>query len=139
MVGHTHEDIDSKFGTLWKHIRSKSVLSPQQYKTNIVKALSTKTHRCEVKDVLVVPDYKAVLDQHIDSSFSPWTKMDKTQLQWTFTAVTPDEYFKHGVQIFYRAFASDRVCCIIEDKNKPCGVYAKECDVFDYPMKVSLH
>ena len=29
-VGHTHEDIDSKFGTLWKRIRNKFVYSPQQ-------------------------------------------------------------------------------------------------------------
>jgi hypothetical protein len=31
-VGHTHEDIDAKFGELWKKIRNCSVVTPQQYK-----------------------------------------------------------------------------------------------------------
>ena len=61
--------------------------------------------------------------------------MEKTQLQWTFEAVTPDEYFVNGVRVFYRAYAADKVVQIIEDSSKRCGVYAKNCDVFDYPMR----
>jgi hypothetical protein len=47
-VGHTHEDIDSKFAKIWKAIRNQHVLTPQQYKTAINKALENKRLFCEV-------------------------------------------------------------------------------------------
>jgi len=135
MVGHTHEDIDSKFGILWKRIRSRFVLTPQQYQTEIEKALSSEKQKCAVVDVFAVPDFKTLLDKHVDPKLNAQTKLEKTQLQWTFEAVTPDEYFANGVRVFYRAFAAEEVVQIIEDPSKPCGVEAKKCDVFDYPMK----
>ena len=49
--------------------------------------------------------------------------------------MTPDVYFVNGVRVFYRAYAADHVVEIIEDSTKQCGVYAKNCDVFDYPMR----
>lgn len=134
-AGHTHEDIDSKFGTLWKSIRNKNVLTPQQYKLRIEKALSTKLHKCKVIDVFAVPDFKTLLDGHVDPMLNACTKMEKTQHQWTFEAVTPDENFVNGVRVFYRAYAADKVVEIIEDSSKQCGIDAKECDVFDFPMK----
>ena len=39
MVGHTHEDIDSKFGILWRKIRSKFISTPQQYEKKIIKVV----------------------------------------------------------------------------------------------------
>jgi hypothetical protein len=135
MVGHTHEDIDSKFGTLWKKIRSRFVLTPQQYEAQIIKALSTNKHACKVVDLLAIPDYKKLLDAHIDPEFSACTKMEKTQLQWTFEAVTPDDFFPHGVRVFHRAFSSDNVVQILEDPSKTCKVYAKASDVFDFPIR----
>ena len=35
-VGHTHEDIDSKFGTLWRFIRSKHVYTSLEYESHLV-------------------------------------------------------------------------------------------------------
>jgi hypothetical protein len=134
-VGHTHEDIDSKFGNLWKGIRNKFVYTPQQYTKKIKTLLSTAKHECKVVDVFAIPDFKSLLDEHVDKVFSAQTKMEKTQLQWSFEAVTPDEYFVNGVKVFYRAYAADEVCQIIEDSSAKCGVYAKVCDVFDYPMR----
>jgi hypothetical protein len=134
-VGHTHEDIDSKFGILWKKIRNKFIYTPQQYAERIEKYLSTKKHKCKVVDIFAIPDFKTLLDGHMDKAFSAQSKMEKTQLQWTFEAVTPDEYFVNGVRVFYRAYAADTVCQIIEDRSARCGVYAKTCDVFDYPMR----
>jgi len=135
MVGHTHEDIDSKFGILWKAIRSRFVHTPQQYQSEIEKALSSKKQACKVVDVFAVPDFKTLLDKHIDPTFNAQTKMEKTQLQWTFEAVTPDEYFVNGVRMFYRAYAAEEVVQIIEDPSKQCGIDAKKCDIFDYPQK----
>ena len=56
LVGHTHEDIDSKFGVLWKHIRSKHVHSPQEYKIHIEAALSLPNLDCRVVDIIAIPD-----------------------------------------------------------------------------------
>jgi hypothetical protein len=35
IVGHTHEDIDAVFGRVWKGIRNKHVLTPQDYVSNL--------------------------------------------------------------------------------------------------------
>ena len=36
IVGHTHEDIDAKFGIVCTYIRNKSMLTPQQYKAALI-------------------------------------------------------------------------------------------------------
>ena len=38
-VGHTHEDIDAMFGTIWTRLRSKTMLSPDEFKTEVMLAL----------------------------------------------------------------------------------------------------
>ena len=60
-VGHTHEDIDAKFGVLWVHFRLKPVLSPQQYEKEIKAAFNEGTNKLEVNvvDIFCVPDYKS--------------------------------------------------------------------------------
>lgn len=40
--GHTHEDIDSKFGILWKRIRARYIYTPQAYESRIVSSLTPK-------------------------------------------------------------------------------------------------
>jgi hypothetical protein len=135
MVGHTHEDIDARFGTLWKHIRNKFVYTPQEYARCIIRALSTKKHACTVVDFIAIPDYKSHLDKLVDPEFKPFCKEEKTSLQWTFEAVTPDEHFPHGVRVLHRAYSADEVVEILEDSSKPCGMHAKLVEVFDFPMK----
>lgn len=135
--GHTHEDIDSRFGNLWKKIRNKYVYTPQEYQKYIVSALSTKKHQCKVEDLIAIPDYKSLLDNYIDPAFVACTKTDKTQLQWSFEAVTPSAYFPQGVRVQYRAYAADEVIEVVEDCNQFCGVYAKATDIFWFPMKNS--
>ena len=139
MKGHTHEDIDSKYGILWKKIRNRFVYTPQEYKSQIISALSTKKHACDVVDLFAIPDYKALLDPCVDPALMACTKKEKTQLQWIFDAVTPDNvYFKNGVRVLYRAYSEDEVVEIIEDPKRFCGVYAKAVDVFAYPQRDPL-
>ena len=69
LVGHTHEDIDSKFGVLWKYIRKKHVHTPQEYKTHTEYALSLPNLPCKVVDMFAIPDYKTLLDKYIDPDF----------------------------------------------------------------------
>ena len=62
-VGHTHEDIDAKFGVLWVHFRSIPVLSPQQYAKEIKAAFNEGKNKIDVNvvDIFCVPEYKAFL------------------------------------------------------------------------------
>ena len=72
LVGHTHADIDAKFGTIWTKIRNQHVLTPQRYASLIASALESKANYYEVsvKDIFVIPDYKTLLEPHIDKHFS---------------------------------------------------------------------
>ncbi len=71
----------------------------------------------------------------LDKKIVPHVKEQKTQHVWTFEAVTPNEYFVHGVRCMYRAYSQDEVVQIIEDPTKEHGVFAKVTDVFDFPRK----
>jgi hypothetical protein len=42
-VGHTHEDIDALFGTIWSHLRSKTILSPDEFRTLVARAFEAPT------------------------------------------------------------------------------------------------
>ena len=68
-VGHTREDIGSKFGVLWRHIRERHINTPQEYKAHIEHSLSKPNMKCEVEDIHAIPNYKALLDKHIDPKF----------------------------------------------------------------------
>ena len=39
-VGHTHEDIDAMFGVLWRHMQSKTIITPQQWETAAYKCFN---------------------------------------------------------------------------------------------------
>ena len=41
-VGHTHEDVDSRFGTLWKASRGSHLLTPNDYSKLLRKAFARK-------------------------------------------------------------------------------------------------
>jgi hypothetical protein len=65
-VGHTHEDIDSKFAVIWMRLRKSYVLTPMKYKDAIEDCLSTTKIKCTVHDIFVVPDYANYLKPYID-------------------------------------------------------------------------
>lgn len=56
-VGHTHEDIDSKFAFIWKRVRNNFVLTPSAYKRAVEQSLSTERIKCEMVDIFSVPNY----------------------------------------------------------------------------------
>jgi hypothetical protein len=67
-VGHTHEDIDGRFGKIWTSLRTLSILTPQQYKLALLKVFKESRLPVEVIDVFSVPDYKSFFDNCIDPS-----------------------------------------------------------------------
>ena len=58
-VGHTHEDIDGRFGVIWLSMRCCHVLSPQEYE-QVIKGAFGKSVPVKVKDIWVVPDYRCL-------------------------------------------------------------------------------
>ena len=71
-VGHTHEDIDARFGKLWTYFRSTAITTPQEYKTAIEKVFQPGT--CKVVDIHAVPDYKGWLKDCLDPKLKHYGK-----------------------------------------------------------------
>ena len=110
-VGHTHEDIDSKFGKLWDIFRQKSADSPQMYRQLIERQLKNKITRFLVEDVLIIPDYEAYLTQNkhecFDGLFGHYAKEEKSQLQFKFQRVPCSIKHPLGCQVTFRSHSSD--------------------------------
>ncbi len=111
MVGHTHEDIDSKFAKIWGKIRRAYVLTNSAWKVAIESILGKEHMPCEVHDIFAIPDYTSYLAPHI-SRLSHYAKKEWTQLQFFFDATEKSEHFPCGVRTRYRAFSQDKVWLI---------------------------
>jgi hypothetical protein len=74
-VGHTHEDIDGKFGRIWRFMRNRSAYTPQQYAELLQKCFETKSGYIdgkigfEIFDIFMLPNYREFLLPFIDSKF----------------------------------------------------------------------
>lgn len=70
-VGHTHEDIDARFGTLWKATRNLYILDPDEYKFMMIKAMSKRKHteHFRVIDLYAIPNYVDIMIPVIDPKF----------------------------------------------------------------------
>ena len=159
-VGHTHEDIDSKFGKIWTALRSKNILTPQDYEAELRKVFESGSLKFDVKDVFLTPDYASWLEPHIDSKLSRWTKELFTQLQWSFTPTERSEHFPTGVKVMYvihpmicvihvgtdnryRAYSSDVVIEILKSNpphesscSQALGLKASQVAVQWYPVNI---
>ena len=85
LVGHTHEDIDARFGVLWLFFRLRDVLTPQDYKMFVEAAFGPATAG-QMHDVWVVPDYSSIVTPEMDKKFSKYCREGWTQHQfkWVF-------------------------------------------------------
>jgi hypothetical protein len=120
-TGHTHEDIDSCFAVIWSCFRSEPCETLALYKSRIEETFSATSLKAKMEDVYVIPDYKILLQNCIDTRLSNLHKEGQTQHQWRFEAVELSTYFPLGVKTMYRAYCSDRV---VEFHAKP----ASKCD-----------
>ena len=118
-VGHTHEDIDARFGTIWDHVRLLTINTPNDYKEQLRASFpQSDDDHCNVVDIFWVPDYKSFFRPSIDPKLKYYSKLDETKLQWRFEK-TNEPRFPLGVKTTYRAFAQDSVILIYERCDIP--------------------
>ena len=113
-VGHTHEDIDACFGVIATWYGRHIVHTPQEYAEAIESAFGAESSKlkCKVVDVFVVPNYQEFFSSSIDQHFGRTHKLEWTQHQYRFEAVTVSDYFPNGVKFTYRKYSCDKVVLI---------------------------
>ena len=75
-VGHTHEDIDGRFGILSMHIREEHIQTPQKF---FAETLDDFLNDCGITYVAAIFDYKSFYDPLVDPLLSI-LKKEHTQL-----------------------------------------------------------
>ena len=79
-VGHTHEDIDSRFGKIWTYMRNRHVYTFDAF-IEIIKRAFSKSPQYTVVPVFAVYDYKEFYDRFIDEHLKDkYSRLDSTQL-----------------------------------------------------------
>ena len=136
ITGHTHEDIDSKFGILWQKTRGMHICTHKQYKNVIRRAfIGGSTPPVEVFDLLAIPDYAGYILPHM-GKFERYAKGEWTQLQFTFTAVPVDAInYPLGVKVQYRAYCEKAVVLIQQSSLHESGLIPVNVDVVTYPIE----
>jgi len=86
-TGHTHEDIDGVFAVLWKALRSKCVLTLDEYVDFVKDCFRAKNYKIEVKTLMAIPDYKKLIETGIDKKLSNLHHLLETQHQWRFEVI----------------------------------------------------
>ena len=69
LKGHTHEDIDAKFGTIWTHIWSQQCLTPNEYVRELQNSFASSPVPLTIVDNMVVPDYTKYIKSGLDPRF----------------------------------------------------------------------
>jgi hypothetical protein len=79
-VGHTHEDIDSRFGKLWVYMRDKHIYTFDEF-SDVIKNAFGDSGNVFVQPIFAILDYKSYYDKFIDKHLvDKYSRMDSTQL-----------------------------------------------------------
>ena len=116
-VGHTHEDIDGRFGKIWQHCRLQTIFTPEEYKQKL-QASFPEDKDLQPEYIFAVPNYDLFFEDFIDKKLVGYTKKYDTKLQWKFSKAGAPE-FPLGVKSIYRAFCADNVLLIVDKKFIP--------------------
>ena len=138
-VGHTHEDIDSKFALIWKAARAKHIATMQAYKDIITTALSSQQMPCDVIDLYAIPDYASLIEPCMDQNFGRYAKLELTVLQFSFEATPICADFPTGVKAMYRHYSADNVVEIVEDSKVELGFAQQHSRVDWFPKATDAH
>ena len=78
-VGHTHEDIDGRFGVIWNHCRLDCIYTPQEYRDKL-KSAFPKDSSIDPKFLFCVPNYAEFFEPFIDKNLAGHAKKEKAKL-----------------------------------------------------------
>lgn len=120
LTGHTHEDIDACFGTLWSTFKSHPVWTMDNWADSVEERFGETDLKANVKDVWVIPDICALLEDCIVKDLSSMHRDLQTQHQWRFTAVEISPAFPLGCKTCFRAYSSDQVIELIHKPKELC-------------------
>jgi hypothetical protein len=110
-VGHTHEDIDSRFGKIWTYIRTRHVYTFDEF-CKAIKSAFGYSPLISVQPVFAVYNYKAYYDQFIDPSLiDKYSKLEGTQLYFKIQPLRDEDRACNPANILvrtnYRKFGQD--------------------------------
>ena len=120
-VGHTHEDIDSRFGKLWTYIRDRHVYTFDGF-CSIIKEAFGNSNNVFVQPTFAILDYKAYYDQFIDKHLvDKYSRMDFTQLYFKVQPHT-DSNSNLLVRTNYRKFGQEYTVFLRENPTEEGGL-----------------
>ena len=119
-VGHTHEDIDQTFSVISRHLVDKVIISPDDFKRELIEAFRGNTIIVKVKDIFVIPNYQDFYQPYIDNKFKKAHKLEHTKLRWRFEAIPPDEFFPNGSKNTFRTHSNEKVIEIYKKDKLEC-------------------
>ena len=122
--GHTHEDIDSVYGKIWKYLEGKAIYTPQAYERALRIALHKRNINVIIEDIICVPNYRMYMKDYVDAELTRCDKLRWTELEWTFEEVDKCVLYPNGVKVTYRKWTQDEVFVIDElqpQVNKPAN------------------
>jgi hypothetical protein len=119
-VGHTHEDIDQTFSVISRHLVDKVIISPDDFKRELIEAFRGNTIIVKVKDIFVIPNYYGFYKPYIDTKFKKAHKLVHTKLRFRFEAIPPDEFFPNGSKNTYRSHSNEKVIEIYKKDKLEC-------------------
>jgi len=132
-VGHTHEDIDARFGNIWTQLRDKVLITPDDYSEALMHVFKDDSITTDVVDIFAVPgeviyekceitlyknfhrtDYKSWLETSMNPYFERCFRDDYTHLQFKFDYVGESEKFPMGVKLRIRPYSQDQYIEIVQ-------------------------
>jgi len=117
-VGHTHEDIDSRFGKFWTFVREKHVYTFDGF-GNIIKEAFGDNNLISVVPVFAIYDYKAYYDKFIDPKLvDKYSRMDFTQLYFKIQPAVEGSASNLLVRTNYRKFDQEYTVFLRENADE---------------------
>lgn len=100
-------DIDALFGKVWRKMRGRAVMTPQEYMRIILSTFTKLKIPVRVVDIFACADFKGLMDLYMDKRFGKFAKHDRkngedwTQLVFTYEACEVCEDFPTGVKVHF--------------------------------------